>query len=241
MEADVASLLTSVPTVLAEAEASVLSDIQQKYPNLKYTLEGEARLSAETQTSSQTPSTIVFILIITIVLLNYRSFGKTIAILSMLPFAFVGVAWGSFIHNVPVSIFSILGMIALWGILINNGLVLISTYNDLIKEGKSAADALKQAAISRFRPIVLTTITTVFGLAPLLLNNSISAQFLKPTAIAIAYGLIFGMVLTLVFLPSVLTSITAFKLFYHRKLRGRKSATATSIDIELREQQQLLS
>ena len=241
VEADVASLLTSVPTVLAEAEASVLSDIQQKYPNLKYTLEGEARLSAETQTSSQTPSTIVFILIITIVLLNYRSFGKTIAILSMLPFAFVGVAWGSFIHNVPVSIFSILGMIALWGILINNGLVLISTYNDLIKEGKSAADALKQAAISRFRPIVLTTITTVFGLAPLLLNNSISAQFLKPTAIAIAYGLIFGMVLTLVFLPSVLTSITAFKLFYHRKLRGRKSATATSIDIELREQQQLLS
>lgn len=204
-------------------------------------MEGEARLSKETQDSSQGPSTIVFILIVAIVLFNYRSFGKTLAILSMLPFAFVGVAWGSFIHNVPVSIFSILGMIALWGILINNGLVLLSTYNDLIKTGKDSKEALKEAAISRFRPIVLTTITTVFGLAPLLLNNSVSAQFLKPTAIAIAYGLIFGTVLTLIFLPSMLTAINAIKVFYHRILRRRKHATATSIDIELVEERRLLS
>ncbi|PRX54862.1 efflux RND transporter permease subunit [Flagellimonas meridianipacifica] len=241
VEADVASLMTSVPAVLGEAEATVLKDIKQKFPNLRYTLEGEARLSKETQDSSQGPSTIVFILIIAIVLFNYRSFGKTLAILSMLPFAFVGVAWGSFIHNVPVSIFSILGMIALWGILINNGLVLLSTYNDLIKTGKDAKEALKEAAISRFRPIVLTTITTVFGLAPLLLNNSVSAQFLKPTAIAIAYGLIFGTVLTLIFLPSMLTAINCIKVFYHRILRRRKHATATSIDIELVEERRLLS
>ena len=78
----------------------------------------------------------------------------------MLPFAFIGVAWGSFVHGVPVSIFSILGMIALWGILINNGLVLVPTYNDLINTGKEANAALKEAAISRFRPIVLTMITT---------------------------------------------------------------------------------
>ncbi|MEL7268143.1 MAG: efflux RND transporter permease subunit [Bacteroidota bacterium] len=241
VEADVASLMTSVPAVLGEAEATVLKDIKQKFPNLRYTLEGEARLSKETQDSSQGPSTIVFILIVAIVLFNYRSFGKTLAILSMLPFAFVGVAWGSFIHNVPVSIFSILGMIALWGILINNGLVLLSTYNDLIKTGKDSKEALKEAAISRFRPIVLTTITTVFGLAPLLLNNSVSAQFLKPTAIAIAYGLIFGTVLTLIFLPSMLTAINAIKVFYHRILRRRKHATATSIDIELVEERRLLS
>lgn len=241
VEADVASLLTSVPTVLAEAEGSILKEISDKYPNLKYTLEGEARLSGETQSSSQGPSIVVLILIIIVVFLTYRSFGKTITILAMLPFAFVGVAWGSFIHNVPVSIFSILGMIALWGILINNGLVMISTYNDFVRIGKSAEESLKEAAISRFRPIVLTTITTVFGLAPLILNNSISAQFLKPTAIAIAYGLIFGLVLTLIFLPSVLMCINAIKLFYHKKLRGRKEATATSIDIELREKNNLLS
>ncbi|MEM7549522.1 MAG: efflux RND transporter permease subunit [Bacteroidota bacterium] len=235
VEADVENLLVSVPSVLAETETSILADLQQKFPNIRYTLEGEARLSSETQESSQGPSMVVFILIITVVLVNYRSLTKTLAILAMLPFAYIGVAWGSFVHNVPVSIFSILGMIALWGILINNGLVLVSTYNELILKGKTAIEALKEAAVSRFRPIVLTTITTVFGLAPLLLNNSVSAQFLKPTAIAISYGLIFGMVLTLIFLPSILISLVNFKKFYYKKIKGIKDATATSVDVELQE------
>ena len=241
VEADVASLLTSVPGVIAETEAAILKDIKEKYPNVRYTLEGEARLSAETQESSSGPAIVVLILIVTILLLNYRSVTKTLVILLMLPFAFVGVAWGSFIHGIPVSIFSVLGMIALWGILINNGLVLISTYNDLIKTGKTSIESLKEAAISRFRPIVLTTITTVFGLAPLLLNNSLSAQFLKPTAIAISYGLIFGTVLTLIFLPSLLTSFNRTKLFYHKRLRGREDTTITSIDVEVKERKNELS
>ncbi|MBL3658785.1 efflux RND transporter permease subunit [Fulvivirga sediminis] len=241
VEADVATLLTSVPAVIADAEETILKDIKQRYPNIRYTLEGEARLSAETQGSSQGPSIVVFILIITIVLLNYRSLTKTAAILLMLPFAFIGVAWGSFIHNIPVSIFSILGMVALWGILINNGLVLISTYNDNIKVGHNSVESLKDAAISRFRPIVLTTITTVFGLVPLLLNNSLSAQFLKPTAIAISYGLIFGMVLTLIFLPSVFMAFNRMKLWYYTKIRKQQDATITSIDVEVKDQKNELS
>ncbi|MEO0338190.1 MAG: efflux RND transporter permease subunit [Bacteroidota bacterium] len=241
VEADVANLLVSVPSVLAEAEATVLADIQDQYPNIKYTLEGEARLSAKTQNSSQTPSMMVMIIMIGILMLNYRSFSKTGAILAMLPFAFIGVAWGSYLHNIPVSIFSVLGMIALWGILINNGLVLISTYNDLLKEGKSVKEAILEAAISRFRPIVLTTITTVFGLAPLLLNNSISAQFLKPTAIAISYGLIFGMVLTLFFLPSVLLILAKIKYYFFRYIRRIKNRTAADWDVVLREARNELS
>jgi multidrug efflux pump subunit AcrB len=175
------------------------------------------------------------VIIIGILLLNYRSFSKMFAILAMLPFAFVGVAWGSYIHATPVSIFSVLGMIALWGILINNGLVLISTYNDNIKGGMDVKDALKDAAISRFRPIILTTITTVFGLAPLLLNNSISAQFLKPTAIAISYGLIFGMILTLVFLPSVIQLMSYARYLFARYVRRVKDVRAADFDIVIRE------
>jgi multidrug efflux pump subunit AcrB len=241
VEADVANLLVSVPEVLAEAESTVLKEVQNQFPNIKYTLEGEARLSSKTQESSQAPSILVFIVIIGILMLNYRSISKTLAILLMLPFAFVGVAWGSFVHGIPVSIFSVIGMIALWGILINNGLVLISTYNDLLEEGRSVKEALKEAAISRFRPIVLTTITTIFGLAPLLLNNSISAQFLKPTAIAIAYGLIFGMILTLIFLPSVLLSFATLKYWFHRYIRRVKDVSAAELDIVLREQKSELA
>lgn len=234
VEADIANLLVSVPAVLAAAEATVLKEITADYPNLWYTLEGEARLSSKTQTSSFGPSTIIFILVITVLLLNYRSWSKAVAILAMLPFAYVGIAWGSLVHGIPVNIFSILGMIALWGILINNGLVLISTYNDNIKSGMSIKESLRSAALSRFRPIVLTTITTVFGLLPLLLNNSVSSQFIKPTAIAIAYGLIFGTVLTLAFLPSFLLILSKIKMFYANTIR-RKSAQPEDLDVVMKE------
>ncbi|MEM8896032.1 MAG: efflux RND transporter permease subunit, partial [Bacteroidota bacterium] len=234
VEADIANLLVSVPAVLADAESTVLSEITNEFPNLWYTLEGEARLSSKTQNSSQGPSTIVFILMITVLLLNYRSWSKALTILAMLPFAYVGVAWGTFVHGLPVNIFSILGMIALWGILINNGLVLISTYNEHIKSGLSVAESLRNAAISRFRPIVLTTITTVCGLLPLLLNNSVSSQFIKPTAIAIAYGLIFGMVLTLAFLPSVLLLLNRLKVFYSRTIR-RRAIQPEELDVVMKE------
>ena len=234
VEADIENLLVSVPAVLSETEASVLKEITDEFPNLWYTLEGEARLSSKTQNSSQGPSMIIMILMIAVLLLNYRSISKAIAILAMLPFAYVGVAWGTFFHGLPVNIFSILGMIALWGILINNGLVLISTYNDNIKAGQSVKDSLRSAAISRFRPIVLTTITTVFGLLPLLLNNSVSSQFIKPTAIAIAYGLIFGTVLTLAFLPCLLLIINRIKVFYSNTIR-RRAVPPEELDVVMKE------
>lgn len=235
VEADIENLLVSVPAVLADAEATILKDIKETFPNVRYTLEGEARLSAKTQNSSQNPSLIVLLLMVGILLLNYRSLSKAVAILAMLPFAFVGVAWGTYLHNIPISIFSILGMIALWGILINNGLVLISTYNDNIKEGMSVKDALKDAAISRFRPIILTTLTTVFGLGPLLLNNSLSAQFIKPTAIAVGYGLIFGIFLTLLFLPSLIIILNGIKLIIYRIWTRSKNIKPEEIDITLKE------
>ncbi|MEO1050529.1 MAG: efflux RND transporter permease subunit [Bacteroidota bacterium] len=234
VEADIANLLVSVPAVLADAEATVLKDITAEFPNLWYTLEGEARLSSKTQNSSQGPSMIIMVLMITVLLLNYRSWSKAVAILAMLPFAYIGVAWGTFLHGLPVNIFSILGMIALWGILINNGLVLISTYNENIKAGMTVKESLRAAAISRFRPIVLTTITTVCGFLPLLLNNSVSSQFIKPTAIAIAYGLIFGTVLTLAFLPSVLLIMNKVKAFYHRKIR-RRAIQPEELDVVMKE------
>ncbi|MEM7108804.1 MAG: efflux RND transporter permease subunit [Bacteroidota bacterium] len=240
VEADIANLLVSVPSVLAEAEATVLKEITDEFPNLWYTLEGEARLSSKTQNSSQGPSMVILILMITVLLLNYRSWSKAVAILAMLPFAYIGVAWGSFLHGLPVNIFSILGMIALWGILINNGLVLISTYNENVKSGMTIKDSLKAAAISRFRPIVLTTITTVFGLLPLLLNNSVSSQFIKPTAIAIAYGLLFGTVLTLAFLPAVLLILNTIKVFYVNTLR-RKSLKPEELDVVMKEAREELA
>jgi multidrug efflux pump subunit AcrB len=96
-------------------------------------------------------------------------------------------------------------------------------------------DAIIESAISRFRPIVLTTITTVFGLAPLLLSNSVSAQFIKPTAIAIAYGLIFGLVLSLTFLPSILLLINQLKVKFYRIRHRNSDKEPEELDVVLKE------
>ena len=138
------------------------------------------------------------------VTITFRSFTQAFAVFLTSLFGFAGVIWGHFIHGYQMSLFSIFGMIALIGIMVNDALVLISALNINIKKGMEYVPALKKAAISRFRPILLTSITTIAGLAPLIFEKSMQAQFLIPMAIAIAYGLIMATFLTLVFLPSVL-------------------------------------
>ena len=125
----------------------------------------------------------------------------------MIPFSIIGVAWGHYIHGFPVNILSLLGIIALVGIMVNDGLVLIGKFNSYLREGMRFEKALIEAGKSRFRAIFLTSLTTIAGIAPLLLEKSRQAQFLKPMAISIAYGIFIATFLTLLVLP-LLLSIT---------------------------------
>ena len=138
------------------------------------------------------------------VVLTFRSFSQAAAVFITSIFGLAGVIWGHFIQGFQMSIFSIFGMIALIGIMVNDALVLISALNINLKKGMDYVEALKKASYSRFRPILLTSLTTVAGLAPLIFEKSMQAQFLIPMAIAIAYGLVMATFLTLVFLPSIL-------------------------------------
>jgi len=112
-------------------------------------------------------------------------------------------------------------MIALVGIMVNDALVLISGLNINLKRGMRYKDALRKAALSRFRPIVLTSVTTIAGLAPLIFEKSMQAQFLIPMAIAIAYGLLVATFLTLVFLPITLYSLNFVKVIIHWLVTGK--------------------
>ena len=125
----------------------------------------------------------------------------------LIPFSLTTVAWGHLLHGFPVNVISLLGIIALIGILVNDGLVLISKFNSNLREGMSFDDALFQAGTVRFRAIFLTSITTMAGLAPIILEKSFQAQLLKPMAISIAYGIGYATFLTLILLP-ILISIT---------------------------------
>jgi multidrug efflux pump subunit AcrB len=136
---------------------------------------------------------------------TFRSFSQPLLLLLLVPFSLTAVAWGHWMHDFPVNILSVLGIIALIGIMVNDGLVLISKFNINLRLGMLFEDAIYEAGRSRFRAIFLTSATTIAGLAPLLLEKSRQAQFLKPMAISIAYGIAFATLLTLLMLPIFLS------------------------------------
>jgi multidrug efflux pump subunit AcrB len=153
----------------------------------------------------------------------------------MVPFSLIGVAWGHWLHGFSVNILSYLGIIALIGIVVNDGLVLIGKLNGYLKEGMKYDEALYAAGKSRFRPIFLTSITTVAGLAPLILETSREAQFLIPMAISVAYGILISTILTLVMLPLMLSAGNNLKVYWLWLITGVKP-TKEEVERAIKEQ-----
>lgn len=214
VEADVAAADVSVTDMLANIQENVLPAILEKYPDIRYSMEGQSREQAKSANSGKQVMPIILILMLAIIVLTFRSFMQTFAVLALIPFAFIGVAWGHWIHGLQVSLFTFLGVIALVGIVVNDSLVFVSAFNTNIKEGLSFREALVEAALSRFRPILLTSVTTIAGLAPLILETSFQAQFLIPMAAAIAYGLGVGTVIILILLPVLMLSVNKMRRFF---------------------------
>ncbi len=133
----------------------------------------------------------------------FASWARPLVVMSVIPFGFIGVIWGHWAWDVPLSMFSVVGMIGMTGIIINDSIVLITTVDDYA-ERRGIGPALIDAAAHRLRPILLTTLTTVLGLTPLLYESSQQAQFLKPTVITLVYGLGVGMILVLLVVPAVI-------------------------------------
>jgi len=216
VEADMMNEMASVTEILDDVKANVLPDILAKYPTVSVQYEGQNREAQKTSKSATTVLPVILFLIIALITFTFRSFGQTMLLFVLIPFSMIGVAWGHFFHGQAVNILSMMGVIALIGIIVNDGLVLISKFNLYMKEGKPFKEAVIEAGISRFRAIFLTSVTTVAGLSPLILEKSFQAQFLKPMAVSIAYGITMATVLTLILLPIMLVALNNFKrtLYY---------------------------
>jgi len=238
VEADVATLDTPVPAVIGVIQSSILPDIREQFPNVEFTFEGQSRQSQKTAESAQRAGPVILIIIIFMILLNSRSYIQMLLTLFLIPFSIIGVAWGHVLQNIPLSIFSILGIIALIGILVNNILVFLTTYNDNLRNGQRVVKSVYMASLSRFKPIMLTAITTAAGLTPLLLGTSIGAQFLKPTAVSVFYGLLFATFLTLGFLPLLLLLTNRMKQISVGLFRSQKP-TREEVEPAVQELKQL--
>jgi multidrug efflux pump subunit AcrB len=199
-----------------------MPEISQKYPSVSALFEGQNRETQKLINSTNLPGSVILLLIFVVIVFTFRSFSQPFMLLLMVPLSIIGVAWGHYIHDFPINVLSLLGIIALIGIMVNDGLVLISKFNIYLKEGMSYDEALISAGKSRFRAIFLTTITTVAGLAPLIFETSRQAQFLIPMAISIAYGIGIATLLTLLTLPVLLSLVNESKVLIKWFWRGKK-------------------
>jgi len=220
--ADMKTQGESATDILDHIRDNIMPEISSKYPTVSAAFEGQNREADKTKNSALAVFPIILALMYLVIAFTFRSYDQPILLILMIPFSLIGVVWGHYLHGFSINILSWLGIIALIGIMVNDGLVLIEKFNRYLKDGLKFDDALVQAGKSRFRAIVLTSITTVAGLAPLLLEKSRQAQFLKPMAISISYGIMIATVLTLVMLPLFLSVSNNIKVFGKWMITGKK-------------------
>ncbi len=154
---------------------------------------------------------LTMLLIYILLAVPLKSYWQPLIIMAVIPFGFAGAVFGHYLMDLPISLLSMFGMMALTGIVINDSLVLITRFNHEYRNGAELQQAIVTAGTSRFRAIFLTTVTTVCGLLPLLSETAEQAQYLKPAVISLVFGELFATTVTLLLIP-ILLGLTCKKL-----------------------------
>jgi len=212
VKADLVDPKASATEYMNTLKNDIMPGILAKYTSVTPLYEGQNREAVKTQNSLNPTGWIILVFIYIVIAFTFRSYSQPFVLIALVPFSLIGIGWGHWIHGFSINILSGLGIIALIGIMVNDGLVLISKFNSNLKLGMKFDDALAEACKSRFRAIFLTTITTVAGLTPLIFEKSLQAQFLIPMAISIVYGIMIATVLTLLLLPIFLSTVNSIKV-----------------------------
>ncbi len=235
ISADMKDAKQSNTDILEAIETEVIPKIQSRYPSITASFEGQNREASKIGKSAKLVFPIILGLIYMTIAFTFRSYSQPLLLMLLIPFSYTAVAWGHFFHGFSINVLSALGIIALIGIMVNDGLVLIGKFNSNLRDGLAFDDALYEAGRSRFRAIFLTSITTIAGLAPLIFEKSRQAQFLKPMAISIAYGIGFATILTLLLLPIFISFSNGIKVGGKWLVTGKK-ITKEEVERAIKEQ-----
>jgi len=201
--ADVDTATTDTGAIVSELVDSWLPELLAEHRGLRYSFEGQQREQEESLEALGRGFIFAVIGIFALMAIPLRSYVQPLIIISAVPFGIVGAVMGHLVIGMALSILSMVGMVALAGVVVNDNLVLVDFVNRTRAAGRSIFDAVHQAGVARFRPILLTSLTTFVGLLPMLLEKSVQAQFLIPMAATLGFGVIFSTIISLVLVPSL--------------------------------------
>ncbi len=202
--ASVDSRTGNAQEILGALRGGLLARLAHDYPGLSFDLEGEEKERRESLASMRSGFTLAIFAIFTLLAIPFRSYSQPLIIMAAIPFGVVGAIAGHLIMGYNLSILSIFGIVALSGVVVNDSLLLIDRINNNRRERSSdLLQAVTDAGERRFRPILLTSLTTFFGLFPMILETSVQAQFLIPMAISLGFGILFATGITLLLIPTL--------------------------------------
>ena len=212
------SEVTNTAEVVRSLKNTLLPEIVGQNPELKFSFEGARRAQTNTMAGVKEGGIVALILIFSLLALQFKSYSQPIIIMTAIPFGMVGAVLGHLLLGYNLSIISVLGIVALTGIVVNDSLILVDFINRTREKGSMIFSAVLESGVRRFRPIILTTLTTFFGLMPMLFETSRQARFLIPMAISLAFGVLFSTLVILYLIPVLYTILDDIsKLFSRRK------------------------
>lgn len=229
--ADVDQDVSNANTIIAELERKELAALTRTYAGLSYVLEGEQASQQESMGALGIGFLFALLGIYALLAIPFGSYAQPVIVMLSIPFGIIGAVIGHLLLGFNLSIISMFGIVALAGVVINDSLVMVVTANRLrAAQGLSAADAVTQAGRRRFRPILLTSLTTFFGLTPMIFETSTQARFLIPMAVSIGFGILFATAIILVLLPAsylILEDLERLPAKVRAVLRGRRAGVPT--------------
>jgi multidrug efflux pump subunit AcrB len=203
VSADIDPNLVEPGELIKEISDDYIPVLLGKYAGVQYSLEGASQEEVELLRNLGFASIAALFLIYALIAIPLHSYSQPLIIMSVIPFGLIGAVIGHIIMGKAISMFSLFGLIALAGVVVNDSLIMVDFINKARDEGSSIKDAVIQSGTLRFRAIILTSLTTAMGLMPIMFEKSVQAQYVTPMAISMSFGIIFATVITLFLIPAL--------------------------------------
>jgi multidrug efflux pump subunit AcrB len=227
---DLDDRVANASEIIADTRVRFLPELTQRYPGVEIALEGQARESAATGGSMLRAFALGLLGIFLLLSFQFRSFLEPLAVMTAIPLAFIGVVWGHLAMGLELSMPSLMGFVSLAGIVVNDSILLVEFLKLRVRDGLDVAPAARRASRERFRAVLLTSLTTIAGLLPLLAERSLQAQVLIPLATSIVFGLLASTALVLFVVPALFSIFADLGLTSAGKIRAEADAAPTAPD-----------